>query len=121
MKYHKTHTIRIFIATILCGMHAAVVAETDGGQPVDLDRRTVSLSGTWQMRMDPACEGTGQAWFQESFEGEAAMLPGTVDTNASGPEVTSGDLMNFTPRHPYAGCVWYQREVEIPRHGEAST
>lgn len=73
-----------------------------------------SLNGLWEMRRDPSCEGNKWGWFAEVFSGDAAVLPGTVETNPREPEATRGNLHGFMARHPFTGMVWYQREIEIP-------
>lgn len=74
----------------------------------------LSLTGEWQMRPDLSGGGVRQNWFAETFAGDAATLPGTVDTNPRQPPASTGDLSGFTPVYPYTGAVWYQRDVEVP-------
>jgi hypothetical protein len=73
-----------------------------------------SLAGEWQIRLDRDGAGMAQGWFTQAFAGDAARLPGTMDTLARVPPVHSGDLKGFAPVYPYVGAVWFQREVEIP-------
>lgn len=73
-----------------------------------------SLAGEWQFRIDPPGDGKRRNWFAETFAGDAATLPGTIDTNPRQPPATSGDLKGFSAVYPYQGEVWYQRVVDIP-------
>ena len=73
-----------------------------------------SLAGEWQIRVDRDGAGVTQGWFAQAFAGDAANLPGTMDTLARVPPARSGSLMGFAPVYPYVGAVWFQREVEIP-------
>jgi hypothetical protein len=81
---------------------------------------TISLAGPWQIRMDQNNDGIGKNWFTETFTGDPATLPGTVDTNPRQSPRPSGNLAGFDPVYPYLGGVWYQREIDIPEswHGK---
>ncbi|MBN8215620.1 MAG: hypothetical protein J0L75_03220 [Spirochaetes bacterium] len=74
----------------------------------------VSLAGEWQLRMDPSSIGAQRSWFGETFSGDPASLPGTVDSNPRQPPARFGDLKGFAQVYPYRGGVWYQQELEIP-------
>jgi len=82
--------------------------------------REVSLAGSWQMRVDPEGRGWGAAWSDVAFSGDAALLPGTMDTNPRQPASSDADLRGFSTRHPFQGTVWYQREIVVPEswHGK---
>ena len=87
----------------------------------------LDVAGRWQYRLDPADVGLEQAWFAETFAGEACLrLPGSTNENGVGeetvlePGLTKETVRSLRQRHRYVGAVWYQREVRIPAgwHGK---
>jgi len=78
------------------------------------DSNAISLAGKWEIRMDESDTGIEEKWFEQSFSGDPATLPGTVDTNPRREPATTGTLRDFTAIYNYQGAVWYQREVNIP-------
>jgi len=105
----------------LAGENATVAPRQPGGE----NATVVSLAGTWEIRMDKTSAGIEKKWFEQTFAGDPAKLPGTVDTNPRQPpgvrEVSTSDWLNmvdFSPVYPYIGGVWYQRTVEIPQGWE---
>jgi hypothetical protein len=79
------------------------------------DSNAISLAGKWEIRMDESGVGIEEEWFEQSFGGDPATLPGTVDTNPRRKPATSGSIRDFTAIYNYQGAVWYQREVNIPK------
>ena len=81
-----------------------------------------SLAGEWQVRPDPPGGGVRQNWYAETFAGDAATLPGTVDTNPRQPPARKGDLSGFTPVYPYTGGPRKGRAFPQPeRNGLSET
>ncbi|MBN2666324.1 MAG: beta-galactosidase, partial [Bacteroidales bacterium] len=104
-------------------------------------REEISLTGTWQFRIDSLDIGIDQQWQNQEFD-ETVNLPGSMAENGKGDEVTistpwTGDIIDrsyFTDskyekyRQPgnikipfwlkpvkyYKGAAWYRKDVDIP-------
>ena len=80
----------------------------------------ISLSGTWQVKLDSLDIGVDQNWASSSFEGKAITLPNTLDgaeigtPNTLEPAINNYVMSNLTRKHQYIGKAWYQKEIEIP-------
>jgi len=76
--------------------------------------QSLSLAGTWHCRLDPEGTGRQHAWMH-GFDGEAIVLPGSLDTNALGiPNPDQDYLGGLSRRVKYVGAAWYTTEVELP-------
>jgi hypothetical protein len=85
-------------------------------EPLDTTTETdsiQSLTGPWQIRMDPDRLGIRQKWFTQEFSTEIVLLPGTADSLRLGPPATTGTLQGFTAVHGYIGVLWFQRDLTI--------
>lgn len=114
----KAYVFSTLLTAALLGPAGRVVADVaDAAKPDGVTphgRTAMPVDGTWQIRMDREGQGIRKRWFDETFTGDPAHLPGTVDTNPRVPRATQGSLHGFNPAYPYSGKVWYQREVNIP-------
>lgn len=82
------------------------------------ERATLSLAGTWHVRLDPGDVGQKEHWAEAAFTDEV-RLPGSTDENRLGTPTPADyrgpEAMQWlTRRYKYLGPAWYQREVEIP-------
>ena len=87
---------------------------------------TISLAGTWCLRLENPRRheiGMSKQWFKETFAGDPAVLPGTLQVEnrhteaAVKPKIrpdSDDGLSGFTTLRSYRGASWYQREVDIP-------
>ena len=102
----------------------------------------ISLSGQWQIRLDPKNAGVGEKWYsQELSETETITLPGSTAENGYGDDVSvktkwTGKIIDkswltaaeykkyrqpgnvkvpfwLQPVKHYRGIAWYQRDIEI--------
>ena len=101
----------------------------------------IDLSGEWGFRIDSLDKGTGQKWFNNSFE-ETIELPGSMASNGKGNDITvnthwTGSIFDrswytdekyaqyrkpgnikvpfwLQPVKKYYGAAWYQKDVDIP-------
>jgi hypothetical protein len=88
--------------------------------------QTISLAGTWQLRLENPRKheiGMSKQWFKLTFAGDPAVLPGTLPVEnrrteaAAKPKIrpdSDDGLSGFTTLRSYRGESWYQREVDIP-------
>ncbi|GAA0557016.1 exo-beta-1,4-galactosidase [Chitinophaga japonensis] len=102
---------------------------------------TITLSGNWQFREDPADQGLQEKWYAQRLGGRI-RLPGSMRENGKGGEVTlhtlwTGSIYDsswyfnpemakyrrpgrlwfpfwLTPVKYYTGPAWYQRRISIP-------
>lgn len=122
---------RIFLLIFLSFSLSGLIAQNE----------SLSLSGTWQFKEDPADKGLSEMWYNNDLEEEVA-LPGSMNTNGKGDPVTvntpwTGSMWNRTwyespayakyrlpedtkvvfwlsPDKYYTGAAWYQKKVVIP-------
>jgi hypothetical protein len=106
---------------------------------------SISLSGTWEFKIDPGDRGISEAWYRESLE-DVIDLPGSMAENGKGDDVRlnmtwTGSIydsswyfrpemsrfrepdnlkfpMWLTPVKYYVGAAWYRKEIIIPPHWE---
>lgn len=102
----------------------------------------IDLSGTWKFKMDRDDRGEQEKWYNSNLE-ETVILPGSMNTNGKGDEVTAstpwvGSTNNKTwynspeyaryrepgntkfvfwlsPDKYYTGVAWYQKKLTIPK------
>ena len=82
---------------------------------------TVSLSGEWQIRLDPKNEGLSGNWAQaglpSAVEGQKSSihLPGSTDQAGIGiPNPVAPSLSGLYRPIVYTGPAWFERTIEIP-------
>jgi len=82
---------------------------------------TISLSGSWQVRLDPKIIGLSQNWIApEAQFNQTLELPGTTDQAGLGVPLTmqatisKEGLARLQRKHSFVGPVWYRRTIEIP-------
>ena len=80
------------------------------------DRPVQSLAGEWHFRTDPDhLAGISERWFEQRFQ-YMLTLPGSLDTNDKGTLNTEYSAEGLNHKFvPFAGDVWYQRDIEIPQ------
>ena len=86
-----------------------VVFHATAGEPDN----SISLSGTWRFRLDPAGVGITNQWFKQTLE-DSVILPGTTDTNQKGIFKDERAVDRLSRVWYWKGPAWYQREVVIP-------
>ncbi len=112
-----------------------------GSQPTLGHRKTTSLAGLWQFKLDPNDLGIQQRWF-ETVLPDQIILPGSTAENGYGDDVSvktnwTGSIIDrswftdpayenyrqsgnakvpfwLTPVKHYVGPAWYQKKVHIP-------
>ena len=105
-------------------------------------RESMSIAGTWQLRLDREDTGEADGWWRETWVGDPIELPGTLQEQRYGNEITSGtawmgrlydrnwhlreEFQPYTkagnvkvpfwlnPERQYSGVAWYRREIEVP-------
>ncbi|WP_114575926.1 sugar-binding domain-containing protein [Saliphagus sp. LR7] len=72
----------------------------------------ISLSGTWELRLDP--DGEGAVGWPDAETDGTITLPGTTDEYGYGerPEETPREHLTRTSR--YEGPAWYRRTIPVP-------
>lgn len=80
-------------------------------RPVETPTREIKkLDGLWTFSLDRENCGIDQRWWESALqESRAIAVPGSFND-----QFADADIRN------YAGNVWYQREVFIPKVGQAS-
>ncbi|MBD2753020.1 beta-galactosidase [Spirosoma sp. BT704] len=105
-----------------------------------IGQNKISLSGEWQLRLDPNDLGLRQHWWQANYS-DRVKLPGSLTENGKGNDVTLqtpwvGDVIDSTyfvadkfkkyregdikipfwlkPVKYYAGPAWYKRQIDVP-------
>ncbi len=100
-----------FRLLILIAIVTAVQSCTNQDQ-----NKTIDLSGTWSVQLDPKGFGEEQKWFSKKMS-DSINLPGTTDEAGMGEPEKYKDPYNALVRpHYYVGKAWYQREIEIPEN-----
>jgi beta-galactosidase/beta-glucuronidase len=81
---------------------------------------SISLAGTWTLKLDSMNVGLQQKWYDQSFS-QQITLPGTLDDAGIGatPSLSTDSLykavlMSLTRKHRYVGVAWYKKEIEVP-------
>lgn len=75
----------------------------------------ISLSGTWQFRLDTNNVGVNEKWFTQTFA-DSVKLPGTTDENHKGIFKDEKAVDRLSRVWFWKGPAWYQREVVIPEN-----
>lgn len=80
-------------------------------RPVETPTREIKkLDGLWAFSLDRENCGIEQRWWESALqESRAIAVPGSFND-----QFADADIRN------YVGNVWYQREVFIPKGGQAS-
>ncbi|MEI7864700.1 MAG: sugar-binding domain-containing protein [Chthoniobacterales bacterium] len=106
-----THRTLYFFPSLLLAVATAFSASPN----------TISLSGAWQVRLDPKIIGLSQNWIAPGATfAETLQLPGTTDEARLGvplsmrPAVSKEGLSRLQRQHSFIGPVWYRRTIEIP-------
>ncbi|MGE5395132.1 MAG: sugar-binding domain-containing protein, partial [Candidatus Saccharibacteria bacterium] len=104
-------------------------------------QQKIDLSGKWQYVLDPEDKGTGEGWFNKTFQ-DTLHLPGSLTSNGIGDDISlntpwTGQIVDSSyfknpeyarfreagnikipfwlqPVKYYKGPAWYQKEVTIP-------
>jgi hypothetical protein len=107
----------------------------------DHSSMTVSLAGTWRVRLDPGDVGAREQW-QHNLFSDSLRLPGSLTTNNTGDDLSvktmwTGSIIDsawfneakfapyrqpgniklpfwLTPQKHFVGAAWYQRELLVP-------
>jgi hypothetical protein len=76
---------------------------------------SLSLAGTWSLRLDPDDIGEVEQWYLGGFS-ETVCLPGSLDENGIGePNHEQDFLGGLSRKFKYTGAAWYVKEVQIPK------
>jgi hypothetical protein len=95
-------------AGLLCFL--GLTALPAGGQS-----HTISLAGSWAMRLDPSKAGARMRWFERPLATPNVMfLPGTTDEAGYGTRTAGAEKDRLSRPYVYVGPAWYQRTVMIP-------
>ena len=120
--------------------------EPGAGGPSILSHHTLSLAGTWRLRLDPNDEGLSANWAGAPLEtSDAIVLPGTTDLAGFGfpldaksmrhrvvyppttlfpgvPEPARADSCgHLVRRFWFVGPAWYERVIVIPKSWSRGT
>ena len=74
---------------------------------------TLSLTGTWEFRLDATNQGIANKWFLAEMP-DQIKLPGSTDEQGFGNKTLKAELGRLTREYSYVGSAWYRREVTIP-------
>lgn len=74
--------------------------------------QTISLAGPWDLRLDPADDGTADR--DDDATDGTIFLPGTTDEYGYGEEIDDRPRAHLQRTHRYEGPAWYRRTVSIP-------
>ena len=82
----------------------------------------VSLSGEWQLQLDPKSVGETERWFEGKAFAETIKVPGCWDAQGKGipGEITTIANADDTQPHvrtitAYNGIAWYKRSFRVPK------
>lgn len=81
---------------------------------------TISLSGTWQIKLDPNNIGINENWMTQSFS-DNIELPGTTDENGYGTMTSDTAYGILSREYEFIGPAWYNREIDIPQYWNGKT
>src|SRR3989304_5815011 len=73
----------------------------------------VSLSGTWNFRLDADKVGHAEKWFEQELT-DRIKLPGSTDEAGYGTETTGPANGSLSRPFIYEGPAWYQTEFALP-------
>lgn len=111
-------------------------------------QQKIDLSGQWQIKLDPGDVGTGEKWFNTSFN-DPVKLPGSLQEQGYGDDIGvntpwTGGIVDrawytapeyakyreegnikvpfwLNPDKHYVGVAWYQKEIRIPSNWKDKT
>lgn len=111
-------------------------------------KKNISLTGEWKIKLDPNNVGINEQWFNNSFN-DPIKLPGSLQEQGYGNDVdihtqwtgqvvdsswyTSPAYANYrkdgnikvpfwlNPEKHYVGVAWYQKEIDIPSGWKGKT
>jgi hypothetical protein len=75
-------------------------------------RRSINLSGTWRVALDPRNEGISRRWWRRTFD-KRIHLPGTTDEARMGEFADEHCEDRLSRVWRWIGPAWYQRTVTI--------
>lgn len=132
-KFSKLIFVLIFISTLSYAQ--------------SINKKTISLKGTWQFQIDPDDIGVNQKWYLKKLN-DKIILPGSMNENNKGYEPSldtkwTGSIYDsswyfrpdmakyrkkgnikfpfwLTPIKHYIGAAWYQKVIEIPSDWKGS-
>jgi len=93
----------LLLAIILMGYSNSTIAKD-----------AISLSGTWNFRLDADNVGIAEKWYGQQFE-DTVQLPGTTDENHKGVYKNEKDEKRLSRVWYWKGPAWYQKQVTIPK------
>jgi len=131
---YKTHLTASLFTLLLCV--SAHLSESSAS-PIN----PISLSGSWQVRLDESDQGLTDSWFAKPLSSDqSAILPGSLTASALGhpfdpttgtypgtkrpylkwpaagytDETRTDELGALVPSHHYLGPAWYERTINLP-------
>ena len=82
--------------------------------------QSISLAGTWQVKLDSLNVGIGENWQNKTLNGTSIKLPGTLDAARIGKTpmldtmvMNKQVMLSLARKHRYVGVAWYQRDIEL--------
>lgn len=74
----------------------------------------ISLAGEWRLSLGSPEASFPQAALPALHFQDCIELPGTTETRGKGPLFDGVETGGLTRVRKFAGCVWYERDVQIP-------
>lgn len=79
------------------------------------ETRSLSIAGTWSLRLDPDDAGMAAGWFKSTRGfSDRIQLPGSTDEQHFGNKNEGRDEFHLTRAYTYTGPAWYERDITIP-------
>lgn len=86
--------------------------------------KIIDISGAWKYRTDETDRGIQEAYYQQIFESEDFLLPGTTCENRVGKkqayfaDFTKEAVRAPRERYEYIAPLWLQRKIVVPKEWE---
>ncbi len=74
----------------------------------------ITLTGTWNFRLDPAALGISGRWFDSEIGPDTIYLPGSTDQAAYGDKTCGPANGHLSRPYMYTGPAWYQTKFTVP-------
>ena len=74
---------------------------------------TISLSGPWELLLDPTGDENSESVFKDDADG-TIFLPGTTDEYGYGEKNSNRSRTHLQRSHRYEGPAWYRRTISLP-------
>jgi hypothetical protein len=105
----------MFRSIVIC-----LLASLPTGFSLSAQSPPTSLSGTWQVKLDPDNDWVKKSPDDTKTEGMIS-LPASLAEAGYGYKTEGADIGILTPEYRYIGKAWYTREIDIPDSWKGKT